>query len=712
MYYTAVINMNNPNALISMAYMTQNKNNPYTVFCEYIKYCIFSMPEEDLFISQIRAEVGKEFGLNIPYNVMMNCLYIIQKEGYIKLDHYKVVIVAGTFDVNEFDKQRNEYRTIETKLIEELVEYTKRYKVNWTFEQAREQLIKVLDQNGLACDLFVYGKVSDNETVQPMATLQEFDALIPDEDTVGEDDVDSQPLYSDTFYVGNFISQVLSNGGPLKQYMQQVCEGMMLCIGAYQLPGGDSETAVPQIKNTDFYFDTRLLLRFLGYAGEAAVEAARELVAMIQSNGGHIYYYEHTLEEMQRAFDTAINSVDRNESPRDEEMRLYVIKLTANKGGMLRFGQATIQSQLAAAHIQEAHYQNHFNGDHISFGFDKNDLYKYMLKSLRWEPLTISNDATSLWETHMRRKGDYSEYCGTKRRLPVFVTSNPRLIQIALAYKEDREIFPGIQKWKPNRLPVITDIKLTCRLWRPSQQGSKLSLLYLTANAVAAQKPTRKYMNTLRELVKGMKEKYPQFSEIPVVDFSHNDITNIVLEKAAESGEELNIGLLASSVMEFATLNSKEQEDIANQARAERDNKIAELNQQTDSIIKGAVEANKNKLGIIGAILRLIFWWPGIVALLFAGIGSVLSWAIGNRNAIWIFSLPIVAKIVEQIFSSELVERFIFKKCIPTLESYYDRRIERNLRNYEKPYRDVIVQEVKQQTDLWMKCQTLVNGKK
>ena len=695
-----------------MAYMTQNKNNPYTVFCEYIKYCIFSMPEEDLFINQIRSEVGKEFGLNIPYNVMINCLYIIQKEGYIKLDHYKVVIVAGTFDVDAFDKQRNEYRTIETILIEELVNYTKRYGKDWPFEYAREQLIKVLDRNGLACDLFVYGKVSDNEAVQPMATLQEFDALVPDEDATEEDDVDSQSLYSDAFYVGNFISQVLSNEGPLKQYMQQVCEGMMLCIGAYQLSGADAETAAPQIKNTDFYFDTRLLLRFLGYAGEAAVEAARELVTMIQSNGGRIYYYAHTLEEMQRAFDAAIKSVDHNEPPRDEEMRLYVIKLTADKGGMLRFGQATIQLQLAEANIQEAHYQNHFNGDHISFGFDKKDLYEYMLKSLRWEPLTISNDASSLWETHMRRKGDYSEYCGTNRRLPVFVTSNPRLVQIALAYKEDRKIFPGIQKWKPNRLPVITDIKLTCRLWRPSQQGSKLSLLYLTANAVAAQKPTRKYINTLRELVKGMKEKYPQLSEIPVVDFSHNDVTNIALEKAAESGEELNIGLLASSVMEFATLSSKEQEDIANQVRAERDNKIAELNQQTDSIIRGTVEFNKNKLGIIGVILRLILGWPVIMTLLFAGIGSVLSWAIGNWNAIWIFVLPIIVRILEIIFSSKFVERFILKKCFPKLESYYDKRIERNLRNYEKMYRDVIIQEVKQQTDLWMKCQTLVNNEK
>ena len=41
MQIMVVINMKNPNALIAMAQVAQNANNPYAAFCEYIKYCIF-----------------------------------------------------------------------------------------------------------------------------------------------------------------------------------------------------------------------------------------------------------------------------------------------------------------------------------------------------------------------------------------------------------------------------------------------------------------------------------------------------------------------------------------------------------------------------------------------------------------------------------------------------------------------------------------------
>ena len=42
MHFTVVIDMKNPNALIAMAQVAQNANNPYAAFCEYIKYCVFS----------------------------------------------------------------------------------------------------------------------------------------------------------------------------------------------------------------------------------------------------------------------------------------------------------------------------------------------------------------------------------------------------------------------------------------------------------------------------------------------------------------------------------------------------------------------------------------------------------------------------------------------------------------------------------------------
>lgn len=208
----------------------------------------------------------------------------------------------------------------------------------------------------------------------------------------------------------------------------------------------------------------------------------------------------------------------------------------------------------------------------------------------------------------MRRQGNYSEYCGTKAQLPVFVTTNSRLIGIALKFRENRSGTASLYGWKHNRLPVITDIRLTCRLWSPSDNGERMSMLYLTANAVAAKRPTKHYLNSIRDLAIQLSEQVPEYSEICLSEYFDDTVTDTILEHTKGEEDRLDIGTFATSIAELSEWKAKEQEEITNQVQAERGNKIAELNQQTDSIIRGAVESNKDRLGHVGLILRMILW--------------------------------------------------------------------------------------------------------
>ena len=87
------------------------------------------------------------------------------------------------------------------------------------------------------------------------------------------------------------IEEILAGDTIKKDYLRKICEGLMLCVGTYQIPSADTTATVPQISGTAFFFDTKLLLRYIGCAGEAAVAAAQELVDLIQNAGGKIYYY-------------------------------------------------------------------------------------------------------------------------------------------------------------------------------------------------------------------------------------------------------------------------------------------------------------------------------------------------------------------------------------------------------------------------------------
>lgn len=704
-----VIVMRNPNALIAMALISHNANNPYTVFCEYIKYCIYANAEDTMTLQEIRKAVGDEFGLFLPYNVTIKCLSQMQNEKDVVWVSHQIKRI-GTFDLEEFERKRAEYRTVEISVINALVRYVEKYGRTWSSKYARDQLIKVLDRNGLAYDIFLHGNISRNSDNQSNINTAVIEELMVDDNAVEEDDPEKQPLFSDSFFVGRFIEETITTETIQKEYLQKICEGLMLCVGAYQLPSTNVDPVSLRINGTDFFFDTRLLLRLVGCAGEAAVEAVNELVNLIQGSGGNIYYYPQTWEEMNQAFDDAIHSLSSGDPPHDEEMRLYAARVK-NSTVVISAKKASLQNELSNASIYLRQQEYFSETDRIRFGFDYNDLQHYMKKQLPWDQKTIENDAMSIWETHMRRQGNYTEYCGTSARLPVFVTSNSRLIGIALKFRDERQnVYTILSHWKSNRLPVITDIRLTCRLWSPAVQSERLSLLYLTSNAVAAQRPTRRYVNTIRELALELERTVPEYSGIPLPAFFDDNVTEVVLENTQGLEENLNAGNFASSIAELSEWKAREQEEITNKVKQERDQTAERLDEQTAAIIEGAVDNNKDKLGWRGILLKLILNWTIVVTILFVGITALISYLIGNWSPIWLVAVPVSLSIIEHFISSHFFVKLLLKHTLPKIERSFEKKIMRKLRKAENNYADEIVRLTKKQIKVLEKAKSMLHG--
>ena len=476
-----VVNMNNPNALIVMAQVSQNANNPYLVFCEYIKYCLFVNTSSKMVIKNLVIAIGKEFGIQIPYNIVIKCLSLLEKDKVISIKNHQIKRI-GSFDTNKFDKERQYYQDIEDSIIESLIKYVSEHNKTWDKKYAKTQLIKVLDRNGLAYDIFMHGNSYINEDSNLFSNDDIEELLTYDEEELQELKDDKVNLFSDSYYVSSFINKIVKEDRKLFNYLQQVCKGLMLCVGTYQLTGNN----IPPIKGTTFFFDTRLLLRLLGCAGEAAIDSVNELVKLIKDNGGIICYYPQTWYEIDKAFKKAIKCLRFQHHVYDTEMNIFVSK-TKFALQVLEAKRGTFEKELEEMNIFKREHTNFSDTDNINFGFDYNDFQQYMKKYLKWDDCVIENDALSIWETHMLREGKYNEYCGTKDKLCVFVTTNAKLIGISLKYNKNRPNNNGVKEWKGNRLPVITDMRLTCRLWNPTLQADKMSLLYLTANTVAAQ---------------------------------------------------------------------------------------------------------------------------------------------------------------------------------------------------------------------------------
>ena len=166
-----------------------------------------------------------------------------------------------------FEHDRLEYQKTEQLLIKELIDYVQSYGRTWSDKYAREQLIQVLDRGRLAHEIFIR-EHSEEPTQSHLSTINDTDEVILNSNEIANSKLDKEPLFSDSGFVGKFISDLLSGDSPQKSYLQKIAEGLMICAGTYQLPSEEGISPSAQIKDTDFFFDTRLLLRFVGCAGD------------------------------------------------------------------------------------------------------------------------------------------------------------------------------------------------------------------------------------------------------------------------------------------------------------------------------------------------------------------------------------------------------------------------------------------------------------
>lgn len=249
--------------------------------------------------------------------------------------------------------------------------------------------------------------------------------------------------------------------------------------------------------------------------------------------------------------------------------------------------------------------------------------------------------------------------------------------------------------------------RITCRLWSPADHSERMSLLYLTANAVAAKRPTKRYLSSIREFAIQLGKQAPEYSEICLPAYFDDVVTDTILKYTMGEEEKLDINSFATSIAELSEWKAKEQEEITNQVIAERDGVSDELKNQTQSIIDGAVESGRKLLGWRKPALWLIVKWPVTVTVIFSAITAGISLIIGNWHPMWAIALPTVLKIIETCSTSNFVGKPLAKWLLPKIDESISKRISKELRKAERPHEDTIIRQIKEQTELWVECKKI-----
>ena len=73
----------------------------------------------------------------------------------------------------------------------------------------------------------------------------------------------------------------------------------------------------------------------------------------------------------------------------------------------------------------------------------------------------------------------------------------------------------------------------------------------------------------------------------------------------------------------------------------------------------------------------------------------------------WAIAFPPFIKIIEIYSASNFIGRPLAKWLLPKIDASISKIISKKLRKAEQPHADTIIQQIKEQTPLWVKCKKI-----
>lgn len=491
------------NAMLS-AYLSKNNDDCLDLMSHFVLYLLPNVGEY-VDCSEISSELKSCFGFdNILENVIIRIIQrIYKKKEYLRKEKDKY-FVKKQYDRDKFESKRFEISNRIDDLSKKLSEFIEdnNYESNVTTEKAKEYITVFLRTYNYCFDKIIeYKKIT----------------------------VDSQANRSN-FWVARFIIFVYEKDVNTFNSFLEIVKGS-LAAKAVAFWGGEKVEERKKLKNTDFYFDTRLLINIMEFGEENENKATLQLKDLIEKNGGRVKTFETYVEEFRGILTKYIKS------PKD---RLGLSLDALRKGGYSLEYIRQIKESLES-HLKQRNVEIVYRPD-ASIPIEKLDwpvgimeLKKYLSDYVTYKEgergqKSLDNDANTLEAISIIRyelQGKTSiEDCRA-----IFVTKNLDLIYAAHKYFQDNQMGHGIEL-------VVSDVELTAWLWlNYCRNNNIVPELNLLENAYTACYPTSAVIQEFQKNIDIMRQENKLTEEQAAVIRSGNIDLRTLVDKTNNSGD-------------------------------------------------------------------------------------------------------------------------------------------------------------------------------
>lgn len=551
-------------SLIAYAYL-KTSQNPLVIFCNYICYCISKSSNPYVVIDQIEGELEKEFKIILKKLVLQTCIKILLSEKRIAIDKRTngIRLLEIGFDIERFERDRQNLSIQENRFIADFLAFVAKFNTEekWSSDKAIKLLGEVLSRKEISYDLAFNGDSTVlRGTVHPK------------------------------WYIGRFIREILDDktSGNYR-YITDVSRGLMLYFGATAITEDGYD--YKQKFSARFYFDTKLMLRLLGYTLPFHCQATVELFELIvKENNGEIWIFEHTLNEILNALYYAEQDYRSGKFIKNDELSMYA-ELNKIDADDLHVIYASARRRIEEEFHINVHPPIDWNDPEVQdHNIDGKALEEWIKKREPiWKSATIKNDVASVNAINILRKSKYSEYFAGKSGLPIFVTTNTALVSAIKSFIYSRSEETDQENsvaWTSKKLPVISDMSLICRLWLPhSNKLTTTPVITLAANALAAQQTSPEFYKIMGDHIK---HGSILFKDQPIIidEIRKSKLEDIIVGNAHGKLSEIDQALFTKSISDLIQMEAIDDKKKISELKSQNVQKDDSINRS----IKGITE--------------------------------------------------------------------------------------------------------------------------
>lgn len=665
------------NTTIALAYINTTEN-PLQVFCNLFIYILRTTSANgQLRIDELQNGFVNEFGLKVPIHVLKSCGIILSRKRNIQTlkNGAGYAYVASSFDIEKFQSDLMFRKQQEEFLIQDLRAYLADLNVTWTFDETRNKLVDFFVKSNYAYHLFSNG------------TTDSWDL-----------DIDDKKI-SSNWYISQYLKKLERNKGALFDYVIDITKGLMVYIGLSQFPDYNQNQS-EKFRGTKFFFDTKLMLRYLGYSWPEMVRGTRELVELLRKTyGGTICIFQHTYQEIAAALSSEIAALSpRSNVKENNELECFRRLSSYTKGKFQIDLQMLEQTICEKEKIEIVDNVDVTTSGNKRYNIAFQEFVDYIRKAHpTWKRLVVENDVNSINQINILRQENYNTAYGGKKKLPVFVTTNYALINccrnfFVQEYKDKGALF------NLNHLPVVADSALTYRLWLPQASSiatADMPKLSLSRIVYTAQQENSTFYQKYRENL----ADYKDYGKISIDDLSEqysSKLFEITARNANGDYENFTEEVLARSLDEFMKLESMDK-DHKISSLEDKLQGVVESQEQTEKALIAAYTSKFERIIPIRCRLLLLlgnYWWivSAVVVLaisvLFALLEHVkVASGVGIVISIALFFKPPIEKVVERLLdvTTDAVKRFFHRHSYNILVRNFQRKANADEIKYQEP---------------------------